>query len=80
MILLDGYIGFRFDNGADDSKHHFGWIRAVGNQDESMLSLTQYADESAVNTPFTMVPEPSRLALGAGSLAMYRRKRKQVHF
>jgi len=78
-----GYIGFSFENGSDAEQYHYGGVRAVGNEDGTMLSLTQYVYHNTPDTTITVavVPEPSSLAmltLGAGGLTMYRRRQQQV--
>lgn len=72
---FDGYIAFTFESNLGD---HYGWVRATGNADGSEISLTEYAYETTPNTSILVVPEVSSLAmlaLGAGGLSFYRRRK-----
>ena len=72
---FDGYIAFTFESILGD---HYGWVRATGNADGSEISLTEYAYETTPNTSILVVPEVSSLAmlaLGAGGLSFYRRRK-----
>lgn len=78
---FDGYLGFRFDNGATPTDKHYGWVRATGDASGAVLTLNEWGYESDVNTAIEAgaVPEPSSLALlalGACAMGSYRRRQK----